>query len=208
MVRERLVAARASAELRSLHSSSLVLAVTAAFGGHGVAAYQHHASRVGHNGFAATFVLTAIAHFLLESTIERRLGLSSALARATRLSLVVIAALGCATFICHVVFEETYQLSIGIGKLVAAVAEIVTCLCFLVYLATYSRSFHETQITLTVTVPTAPPPPPQPQLEPSPLPPSLLSSGSSSSSGDEMLMGREGLRRCVSAAAMLGTASG
>ena len=131
----------------------------AAFGGNGVAAYQHHACRVTHNGFAAMFVLTAIAHFRLESRIERQVGLSSGLARATRRSLVLIATIGCAMFISHVVFEETYGISVGIGKFTAASAEIVTCFCLIIYLATYYRSFHETKITLTVAVPKAMQPP-------------------------------------------------
>ena len=106
-------------------------------------------------GFAATFVLCALAHLHLESGVERAAGLSSRLARATRLALVLIATTGCATFLTHVIVEEMRHTPIGIGKLRAAVAEIVSVTCFVIYLATYSRSFHESEITLTVTVPTA-----------------------------------------------------
>lgn len=133
-----------------LHAVSLASALTAAVGGHGVAAYQHCESGFLHNLFAACFVLFALLHFALESTLERLAGLSSRLARASRLTLVLLAATGCATFICHVLIEEMHRTYIGIGKLVAACAEIMTCLCFLIYLATYSRSFHETRITLSV----------------------------------------------------------
>ena len=133
-----------------LHAVSLASALTAAVGGHGVAAYQHCESGFLHNLFAACFVLFALLHFALESTLERLAGLSSRLARASRLTLVLLAAAGCATFICHVLIEEMHRTYIGIGKLVAACAEIMTCLCFLIYLATYSRSFHETRITLSV----------------------------------------------------------
>ena len=136
--------------LSLLHALSLASALTAAVGGHGVAAYQHCESGFWHNIFAACFVLFALLHFALESTLERLAGLSSRLARASRLTLVLLAAAGCATFICHVLVEEMHRTYIGIGKLVAACAEIMTCLSFLIYLATYSRSFHETRITLSV----------------------------------------------------------
>ena len=136
--------------LRTLHTASLGAALTAALGGHGVAAYQHASSSFWHNSFAACFVLFALAHFALESKLERLAGLSSGFARAFRLSTVVVATAGCATFLGHVLIEEMHKTPIGIGKLVAACAEILTCLCFLVYLATYSRSFHETRITLSV----------------------------------------------------------
>jgi hypothetical protein len=161
IVRHHVVAARLAllapqqdshqhASIIALHRASLTTALTAAFGGHGVAAYQHTSNSRVHNGFAATFVLCALFHFAMESLVERRAGLSSRLARATRLILVVISSLACATFISHVIVEETLRTPIGIGKWRAALAEILTCLCFIVYIATYSRSFHETSLTLSV----------------------------------------------------------
>lgn len=155
VVAERLRAANLASSLAVHHHSSLAAAIVAVVGGHGVAAYQHNQSHTWHNTFAAMFVLCALLHFHLESSIERAAGLSSRVARATRLTLVCVATIGCATFLSHVVVEEMHRKSIGIGKLRAAVAEIVSCACFVFYLATYSRSFHESQITLTVTVPTA-----------------------------------------------------
>ena len=73
IVAERLRAARLASSLGWLHRASLGAALTAALGGHGVAAYQHHESRAWHNAFAATFVLCALCHFHLESlVVERR----------------------------------------------------------------------------------------------------------------------------------------
>jgi hypothetical protein len=195
IVGERLRAAGLSATLDGLHSSSLTAALTACIGGHGVAAYEHNANNVFHNGFAATFVLCALLHFHLESHLERLANISSRVARATRAALVVIATVNCAVFLSHIVrvapfelrgvpqqrggaaaepqrwdrawqvVEEMGKCPIGVGKLAAAVGEIITCGCFIAYLATYSRSFHETQITLTVAVPTAKAPPPPPTAE-------------------------------------------
>jgi len=142
--------AECNPSLASLHAVSLTSALTAALGGHGVAAFQHAESQFWHNLFAACFVLFALLHFALESKLERLAGLSSRLARVSRLMLVLVSTAGCVTFISHVLIEEMHHTSIGIGKLVAACAEILTCLCFLIYLATYSRSFHETRITLMV----------------------------------------------------------
>ena len=156
IVRHHVVAARLAqmspqpVGVQSTHRVSLVAALAAALGGHGVAAYQHQADNRLHNAFAAIFVLSALLHFVLESTLERRAGLSSRLARGTRLVLCWVSIIGCATFILHVCIEESAKTPIGIGKLRAALAEILTCLCFLVYIATYSRSFHETRITLSV----------------------------------------------------------
>ena len=153
IVAERLRAARLTGALGPLHSASLGAALTSAVGGHGVAAIPHNQMPAGHNGFAAMFVLCALLHFHLESYLERTACLSSTLARCSRAMLVGIATVGCATFLSHVVVEEMSGIQCGIGKLAAAAAEIVSCACFLVYLATYSRSFHESHIALTVTVP-------------------------------------------------------
>ena len=191
--------------LERLHRTSLIAALTAAFGGHGVGAVPHNQSQFWHNSFAATFVLCGLVHFHLESRLERLAGLSSLLARTTRLFLVSLATCGVATFLSHVVLEEMNAIDMGIGKLNAAAAEIVSCACFLIYLATYSRSFHESKITIQV--PTA-----QPPSSNAAAPPPLRPDGSSGSS-DELL--RSGLwkgetsaavrlRRCRSAGDKIG----
>lgn len=144
-----------ASELHRLHRLSRAAALTAALGGMGVAAYPHNQNSVGHNGFAAMFVLTALLHFHLESLLERRAHLSSRVARGFRASIVHAATAGCATFLSHVAVEELAGVSIGIGKPAAAAAEICSCACFLGYLASYTRSFHETHVALTVTVPAA-----------------------------------------------------
>lgn len=202
VVAERCRAAGVAQALGRLHTASLTAAIAAAVGGHGVAAFQHHADRHVHNAFAACFVLCALLHFFLESLLERRAQLSSRLARTARLSLVLAAAAGCATFISHVVVEESRHVSLGIGKLRAACAEIATCACFLVYLATYTRSFHETRIALTVTVPAAA----------ARAPPPLKSVESGGGGGGGVPWGSGGraaelraIRRCASATALLGS---
>lgn len=151
IVAERLRALGTGPALRNLHSASLTAALVSGLGGHGVAAFPHHADRRWHNSFAAVFVLCALTHFALESTLERRAMLSSHFARGFRLVLVVTAAVNCATFISHVMVEEMWRIDIGIGKLPAALAEITTCVCFVLYLASYWRSLNETRITLSVT---------------------------------------------------------
>lgn len=200
IVAERLRAAGLSGSLGRMHATSLGAALTSAFGGHGVAAIPHNQNSVCHNGFAAVFVLCALLHLHLESRIERAAGLSSFVARASRLSLVAVATVGCATFLSHVVVEEMYHTSIGIGKLSAAAAEIISCACFVVYLATYSRSFHESHISLTVTVPTATPPPLALKAEAPMLVPAWLSAVVVP--GDDSPLR---LRRCRSAGEALGS---
>jgi len=63
VVRHLIVALALGERRRQLHRLSLALAFVGSFGGNGVAAYQHHASRAIHNLFAAIFVLGALAHF-------------------------------------------------------------------------------------------------------------------------------------------------
>ena len=166
-----------------------------------------------HNGFAACFVLCALLHFALESRLERLANLSSSLARTTRRMLVHTAAVGCATFISHVCIEETANMPIGIGKLRAACAEIATCACFLVYLASYWRSFEETTITLGVAykpTPSITPPPkgcasaaaqaPSPEAPTKDLMLSILGATLGPEPGSSSAI----MRRCFSAGATLG----
>ena len=54
------------------------------------------------------------------------------------------------------------KLDFGIGKFTAALAEIATVACFLVYIGTYYRSFAATRITFAVEVGAGRPPPPSP----------------------------------------------
>lgn len=54
-----------------LHRLSFCLAVAAAFGGNGVTAYPHHASRTMHNAFAALCVLGGLLHFSIEVRLCR-----------------------------------------------------------------------------------------------------------------------------------------
>ena len=59
------------------------------------------------------------------------------------------------------------KLDFGIGKFTAALAEIATVACFLVYIGTYYRSFAATRITFAVEVCAGRPPPPPPPPPPS-----------------------------------------
>ena len=135
-----------------LHRFSLTCAALSAFGGIGVAAFQHHASRTAHNAFAAVFVLGALVHFIAETIIQWLEGLGSRTSRWFRALLCVISAVGCATFISHIAIEEMRRTPIGIGKFNAAMAEIATVLAFMVYLCTYIDSFRATRIHVSVTV--------------------------------------------------------
>lgn len=135
-----------------LHRFSLVCAALSAFGGIGVAAYQHHASRTAHNAFAAVFVLGALVHFSAETVIQWLEVLGSRTSRWFRALLCVISAVGCTTFISHIAIEEMRRTPIGIGKFNAAMAEIATVLAFMVYLCTYIDSFRATRIHVSVTV--------------------------------------------------------
>lgn len=73
-VRHKIVAMRLHGRHMLLHCFSLILAIAAAFGGNGVAAYPHHTSRVMHNAFAALCVLGALLHFSLEVRVGNQAG--------------------------------------------------------------------------------------------------------------------------------------
>ena len=135
-----------------LHRASITLAFIAAIGGDGVAAYQHSASRTVHNIFAATFVLCALAHFCLECFIEWRGALSSFGVRLFHTAMCAVMAAGCATFLSHVLFEELGGTPIGIGKLLAAKAEIATVSAFVLYLCTYLETFRYAQIHFSISL--------------------------------------------------------
>lgn len=154
-VRHKIVGLALGDRRLGLHRFSLAMAFVGSFGGNGVAAYQHHASRAMHNTFAAIFVLGALAHFSCEAAIVRpaqsqtleraaaaphraqllRLLLTrqewleqmgSRTSRAFRLGLCVVATCGTATFISHILVEEMRKTPLGIGKFAAAMAEITT----------------------------------------------------------------------------------
>mmetsp|Transcript_33160 Transcript_33160/g.74936 ORF Transcript_33160/g.74936 Transcript_33160/m.74936 type:complete len:276 (-) Transcript_33160:68-895(-) len=130
-VRHKIVGLALGGRRLALHRFSLAMAFVGSFGGNGVAAYQHHASRAMHNTFAAAFVLGALAHFGCETAIEWLERLGSRVSRAFRASLCAIATCGTATFISHILIEEMAQIPLGIGKFAAAMAEICTVLCFM-----------------------------------------------------------------------------
>ena len=69
-VRHKIVGLVLGEKRGRLHRFSLACAFVCWFGGVGVAAYQHHASRAMHNTFAALFILGALIHFSAEATIE------------------------------------------------------------------------------------------------------------------------------------------
>ncbi len=71
----------------------------------------------------------------------------------------LIAAIGVAVFVSHVLIEELLSTPLGIGKLAAAISEILTVTCFAIYLCTYIASFGEVRISLSVSVVKPPPPP-------------------------------------------------
>jgi len=159
-VRHKIVSMRLQGRHMLLHRLSLTLAILAAFGGNGVAAYPHHTSRVMHNGFAALCVLGALLHFSCEALLE---WIEPLVSRATRLwhtALVGVAASCCATFILHILVEEMGHTDIGIGKLAAAIAEIATMSCFMFYLSSYLHSFTHTRVSMSITFvePSAPAP--------------------------------------------------
>jgi len=150
-VRHKIVSMKLAGRRMILHRLSLTLAIAAAFGGNGVAAYPHHTSRAMHNGFAALCVLGALLHFSCEAALE---WIEPLVSRATRLwhSLLCFVAAGCcATFILHVTVEEMGGRPIGIGKLTAAVAEIATMSCFMLYLSSYLNSFTHARVSMSIT---------------------------------------------------------
>jgi len=150
-VRHKIVSMRLEGRRMLLHRLSLTLAVAAAFGGNGVAAYPHHTSRMMHNGFAALCVLGALLHFSCEAALE---WVEPLVSRATRLwhsALCVVAAVCCATFVAHILVEEMGRTPIGIGKLAAAIAEICTMLCFMLYLSSYLHSFTHARVSMSIT---------------------------------------------------------
>ena len=105
-VRHKIVGLVLGEKRGRLHGLSLACALVCWFGGVGVAAYQHHASRAMHNAFAALFVLGALLHFCAEATIEWLEHLGSRTSRYFRAWLCGVAAVGCATFISHILVEE------------------------------------------------------------------------------------------------------
>ena len=173
IVKQRLGATRSAL----LHRLSLACAFAAAFGGNGVAAYQHSVSRSVHNAFAALFVLSALAHFCLEAFIEWRGQLAPPPARALHACLCMVAAACTATFLGHVIFEEGLSTEVAqggvleealaglkavggtpqppplrIGKLRAAQAEMATVGCFLLYLCSYLPTFRCARIHFSITL--------------------------------------------------------
>ena len=156
IVRHMVVARRLPAGSAALHRTSLGLALVATLGGNGVAAYPHHSSRLVHNLAAAIFFLGNLFHFLLEALLEQRepLGVRAG-QQAARFWHGVICALaaGCTlTFLAHVVGEEMNGWDLHIGKLVAALAEITTVGCFLIYMGTYYRSFTATRLHFSISI--------------------------------------------------------
>ena len=155
-VRHKIVSMRLCGTRLLLHRLSLTWAGLAAFGGNGVAAYPHHTSRLCHNGFAALCFFGALFHFALECLLEWLDGrLSTRRARAARTVLVVCAAVGCCTFVLHVVFEETLKRDLGIGKLLAAQMEWGAMFCYMLYLASYFTAFRLTKIHMSISFETA-----------------------------------------------------
>ncbi|KAL1528114.1 hypothetical protein AB1Y20_009479 [Prymnesium parvum] len=150
-VRHKIVSMRLHKRRMLIHRISLALAIVAAFGGNGVTAYPHHTSRVMHNGFAALCVLGALLHFSLEALIE---WVEPLVSRATRLwhtALCLAAASCCSIFVLHIVVEEIGNRSVGIGKLAAAIAEIATMSCFMLYLSSYLNSFRHARVSMSIT---------------------------------------------------------
>lgn len=150
-VRHKIVSMRLQGRRMFLHRLSLTLAILAAFGGNGVAAYPHHTSRTMHNSFAALCVLGALLHFSLEALLEWVEPLVSRATRVWHTALCGLSASCCATFILHILIEEMGGRSIGIGKLTAAKAEIAAVSCFMLYLASYLHSFRHARISMTIT---------------------------------------------------------
>ena len=68
---------------------------------------------------------------------------------------MVCAAVGCCTFVLHVVFEETLKRDLGIGKLLAAQMEWGAMLCYMLYLASYFTAFRLTKIHMSISFETA-----------------------------------------------------
>ena len=56
------------------------------------------------------------------------------------------------TFLSHVLFEELGGTPIGIGKLLAAKAEIATVSAFVLYLCTYLETFRYAQIHFSISL--------------------------------------------------------
>mmetsp|Transcript_44666 Transcript_44666/g.148065 ORF Transcript_44666/g.148065 Transcript_44666/m.148065 type:complete len:526 (-) Transcript_44666:96-1673(-) len=156
VIRHMIVARRLPAGCEALHRTSLFLSLASALGGNGVAAFPHNSSRAIHNTMAALFFLGNLFHFWIETLLEFRepLGVRAGQS-ATRFWHTAICALALvftAVFLGHILGEEMGKLDFGIGKFTAALAEIATVACFLVYIGTYYRSFAATRITFAVEV--------------------------------------------------------
>jgi len=154
VIRHMIVARRLPAGCEALHRTSLFLSLASALGGNGVAAFPHNSSRAIHNTMAALFFLGNLFHFWIETLLEFRepLGVRAGQS-ATRFWHTAICALALvftAVFLGHILGEEMGKLDFGIGKFTAALAEIATVACFLVYIGTYYRSFAATRITFAV----------------------------------------------------------
>ena len=129
-VRHKIVGLVLGEKRALLHRLSLACALICWFGGVGVAAYQHHASRGMHNAFAALFVLGALAHFTAEAAIEWMEHLGSRTSRCFRAFLCGVSAVGCATFISHILVEEmrkTEQAATGLELCRASPPRPPTC---------------------------------------------------------------------------------
>jgi len=156
LVRHMIVARRLPAGSESLHRCSLALAFASSLGGNGVTAFPHHDSRVVHNAMAITFFLGNLLHFTCEALLEWRepLGVRAG-QRAARFwhgVILTLAATCTLIFLVHVLGEEMGGHDLRIGKLTAAVAEITTVGCFLIYIGTYYRSFAATRLHLSISL--------------------------------------------------------
>ena len=85
-------------------------------------------------------------------TQEWRGALSSFGVRLFHTAMCAVMAAGCATFLSHVLFEELGGTPIGIGKLLAAKAEIATVSAFVLYLCTYLETFRYAQIHFSISL--------------------------------------------------------
>ena len=114
--------------------------------------YLAHQKRLFAHGVVDTFNVCALAHFCLECFIEWRGALSSFGVRLFHTAMCAVMAAGCATFLSHVLFEELGGTPIGIGKLLAAKAEIATVSAFVLYLCTYLETFRYAQIHFSISL--------------------------------------------------------
>ncbi|EGD74041.1 hypothetical protein PTSG_05735 [Salpingoeca rosetta] len=145
---KRLLAGRATL----LHRFSLFLALISLFSGAGVAAYQHHLHKLGHNTFAVLFFILAMIHVGIDNFIERKYKLYSRLARTVRLVFVALIAVSVVVFLTFLRMSGDMDSPQRDHNLlfIAAVAELAAFGFLLLYFLTLLPNFNKTRLYIVL----------------------------------------------------------